>query len=108
MRALRSFGFALAVLLGGACSSNNIVRISNHGGPDDPNATDDGGTMLDDSGMLVSADGAPIGPTGPTTAVQVIVEPNGNNASELVAAINAATKSVHMVMYLLTSTDVQA
>jgi cardiolipin synthase len=44
--------------------------------------------------------------TPPTTAVQIIVEPNGNGGQEVVDAINAAKKSVHMTMYLLTSTDV--
>jgi cardiolipin synthase len=38
--------------------------------------------------------------------VQIIVEPNGKGGSEVVSAINAATKSVHMTMYMLSNTDV--
>ena len=43
---------------------------------------------------------------GGTSGVTIIVEPNGNKASELVAAINGATKSVHMTMYLLDDKNV--
>lgn len=110
MRALRSFGFALSVLVGGACSSNNVLHIVGHGdGTDDGGTTagDDGGTLTDDAGNPILPDGALI-PVGPTTGVKVLVEPNGNNASELVAAINAATISVHMTMYLFSSSDVEA
>lgn len=42
----------------------------------------------------------------PTHAVSIIVEPNGNKASEVVAAINAATQSVYMTMYELDMTAV--
>ena len=42
----------------------------------------------------------------PTNAVSIIVEPNGNKASELVAAINGATKSVYMTMYEIDDSDV--
>ena len=37
----------------------------------------------------------------PTGDIQIIVEPNGNKASELVAAINGAQHSVYMTMYEL-------
>ncbi len=110
MRPLRSFGFAFAVLAGGACSSNNIVHVAGQGdGTDDggTSAGEDGGTLIDEAGLPIMADGAPI-PVAPTSGVKILVEPNGNNASELVAAINAATISVHMTMYLFSSTDVEA
>ncbi len=41
----------------------------------------------------------------PTTNVEVIVEP-GDNGDSLVAAINGATTSVHMTMYILTAQPV--
>jgi cardiolipin synthase A/B len=42
----------------------------------------------------------------PTSGISVIVEPNGMNGQELVAAIENATTSVHMTMYILSDTDV--
>jgi phosphatidylserine/phosphatidylglycerophosphate/cardiolipin synthase-like enzyme len=38
--------------------------------------------------------------------VSILVYPNGNNASELIAAINGATKSVYMTMYEIDDTKV--
>ncbi len=38
--------------------------------------------------------------------MQILVEPNGNNGSELVNAILGAKSSIHMTMYLLTWSDV--
>ena len=38
--------------------------------------------------------------------LKILVEPNGNRASELVSAINAATKSVHVTIYLLDDKNV--
>jgi cardiolipin synthase len=105
------FGALAAVTclaVGGACSSNNIVRITG-GGHDDGGAADDGGLLADgaagDGGSR--RDGAVVGPIPLTANVKIIAEPNGNDASELVAAINAATKSVHVIMYLFTSTAVE-
>jgi cardiolipin synthase len=70
---------------------------------------DDGGTHLLPDGGQAPFDAGPRpvdgGPPG-TTGVTIIVEPNGNNASELVAAIHAAKTSVHMTMYLLTSSQI--
>src|SRR5512140_4046090 len=43
---------------------------------------------------------------GPSHAVTVIVEPNGNHASELVSAINAAQHSVYVTMYQMDYTSV--
>src|SRR6185312_7974305 len=42
----------------------------------------------------------------PTNKVSIIVEPNGNKGSELVAAINAAQQSVYMTMYQIDSSSV--
>lgn len=91
----------------GACSSNNIVRITGSG-HDDGGVGDDGGLTdgaAGDGGF--GKDGAILGPIPLTANVKIIAEPNGNDASELVAAINAATKSVHVIMYLFTSTAVE-
>jgi phosphatidylserine/phosphatidylglycerophosphate/cardiolipin synthase-like enzyme len=41
-----------------------------------------------------------------TEAVSIIVEPNGNKASEVLAAINGAKKSIHMTMYLLDQSNI--
>ena len=93
--------------VGGACSSNNIVRVTG-GGHDDGGAGDDGGLGDGGAGDGGSGkDGAVVGPIPLTANVKIIAEPNGNNASELVAAINAATKSVHVIMYLFSSTAVE-
>jgi cardiolipin synthase len=43
-----------------------------------------------------------------SNAIQILIEPNGNRAGELVAAINAAQSSVHMTMYLLDSATIIA
>jgi phosphatidylserine/phosphatidylglycerophosphate/cardiolipin synthase-like enzyme len=40
----------------------------------------------------------------PTSQVSIIVEPNGNKASELTSAIDAATQSVYMTMYEIDAT----
>jgi len=80
------------------------------GSGDDSQPTDDGGTGAD---ATTPDDGAAPGPDGSTTpdgggssGIQIIVEPNGNDGQDVVDAINAAKKSVHMTMYLLTSSDV--
>ncbi len=103
---MRFLGFFLAVLLC-ACSAGP-------GYGDDAQPQDDGGTLDDatqGNDATQSNDGSQ--QTDSSTSniltspnVQIIVEPNGNGGSEVVNAINAATKSVHMTMYLLSSTDV--
>jgi phosphatidylserine/phosphatidylglycerophosphate/cardiolipin synthase-like enzyme len=50
------------------------------------------------SGGSGSGSGSNITPTGD---ISIIVEPNGNKGSELVAAMNAATTSLYMTMYEL-------
>jgi cardiolipin synthase A/B len=42
----------------------------------------------------------------PTSGISVIIEPNGNNGQELVDAIENATTSVHMTMYILSDSGV--
>jgi cardiolipin synthase A/B len=72
-----------------ACRGTGGTHGSNDGG--DP--LDDGGTATDSGGF-------------PTTAnVQIIVEPSDNGAA-LLQAITGARTSVHMTMYLLTSSDI--
>lgn len=41
-----------------------------------------------------------------TRAIQILVEPDGRSGKQLVDAIGAAKKSVHVTMYMLTSSDV--
>jgi cardiolipin synthase len=59
-------------------------------------STDGGNTGGDGGGGSGTMHDAAMTPTGD---IQIIVEPNGNKASELVDAINAATQSVYMTMY---------
>ena len=40
-------------------------------------------------------------------AVRVIVEPNGNDGAEIVAAIKSAKRTVHLTMYIFTDDDVK-
>jgi phosphatidylserine/phosphatidylglycerophosphate/cardiolipin synthase-like enzyme len=46
--------------------------------------------------------------SAPTSQVSIIVEPNGNKASELTAAITGATQSVYVTMYELDSSPILA
>jgi phosphatidylserine/phosphatidylglycerophosphate/cardiolipin synthase-like enzyme len=62
----------------------------------------DGGTGTKDTGGGGTPDS---GPTG-TSSVTIIVEPNGKDNAELVAAINAAKTYVHMTMYEIDDTNV--
>jgi len=66
--------------------------------PDDGAEPDDASTPPD----AAPGDGG----ISTTSNVQIIVEPDGKDGQEVVDAIDAAKKSVHMTMYLLTSTDV--
>jgi phosphatidylserine/phosphatidylglycerophosphate/cardiolipin synthase-like enzyme len=63
-----------------------------------------GGSGAIDAPMPPMTDATPM----PSHAVSIIVEPNGNKASELTAAINAATQSVYMTMYEVDSSPVLA
>jgi cardiolipin synthase A/B len=61
---------------------------------------DGGGSGSGSGGSGGSGSGSGSGVT-PTGDISIIVEPNGNKASELVAAMNAATTSLYMTMYEL-------
>ena len=80
----------------GGDEDGSAPLLSDGGKP--PTGTD-GSVPKTDSGG-----GAP--PLAGATNVQIITEPNGNDDSELVAAIKAAKKSVHMTMYLLDESSV--
>jgi phosphatidylserine/phosphatidylglycerophosphate/cardiolipin synthase-like enzyme len=83
---------ALATVLFVGCGSPN--GDATDGGTDGaPHG--DGGTNADASTIL------PV-----TQSVQIIVEPNGNHASELVTAINGATTSVYMTMYQIDNSSI--
>lgn len=92
-----------------ACGSSGSSSETSDGGGsgnggDSGTGDDDGGSTTDDGGTTPTGDSG--GPTTPSTDVSIIVEPNGNDASELVAAIKAATKSVYLVVYQLDNHDV--
>lgn len=105
---MRRLLFATLTSLAVACSSDPQA-IDNSQLPQD----DGGGTTGPDGSMVTgdggpeSYDSAPIPPQPPmaTTSVQIIVEPSDNGAA-IEAAISGATKSIHMTMYLLSSTNV--
>jgi cardiolipin synthase A/B len=65
-----------------------------------------GGTTGGSGGTAGNGTGGSGGSGGSPSGIRIIVEPNGNKGSELVNAILAAHSSVHMTMYLLSSTDV--
>jgi phosphatidylserine/phosphatidylglycerophosphate/cardiolipin synthase-like enzyme len=104
LRLLATLGSVVAI----ACTHH----VANNGDDDgDDDITDDGGDTTD--GTTPTDDGGTTDATQPTdgaiqtsNAITIIVEPNGNDGSEIVNAIKAAKTSVHMTMYLLTSTDV--
>lgn len=101
--------FLLAVVLasaiGAGCSSSSSASLDDDAGG--PGEGDSGTTPGDEGGGGTgSTDGGTGGPSdagtiAPSSAVSIIVEPNGNHASELVAAVQAATKSVYVTLYQL-------
>ncbi|MEO8801513.1 MAG: phospholipase D-like domain-containing protein, partial [Polyangiaceae bacterium] len=94
----------LATAVGAGCSSSSSSASFDEdaggaGGGDDSGTTpDDGGAGGTDAGSGGSSDAGTI---TPSNAVSIIVEPNGKHASELVAAVQAGTKSVYVTMYML-------
>lgn len=84
----------LCLALLAACGSHSGTTTDAPGG-----SGGDGGAI--DAPGSMAIDAAP-----PTHAVSIIVEPNGQGGSELVAAINAARTSVYMTMYEIDSTKV--
>jgi phosphatidylserine/phosphatidylglycerophosphate/cardiolipin synthase-like enzyme len=84
---MRSVALVLATVIGcGPTAGTDPDAAVGDGGGHHDAATDGGGTLSSD--------------------VTVIVEPNGNNSSELIAAINGAHQSVYMTMYMLGSSAV--
>ncbi len=102
---MRSLALSLALFALGCSAAPGIgddTLPQDDGGP-----TDDATQASDATQSTDAAQAADSGTTTQTsTNVKIIVEPNGNGGSEVVTAINGATKSVHMTMYLLSSTDV--
>ena len=100
--------FVLGAIIVGGCSSPSDATSSPGSGDGS-----DGGDVTDDSGQSGStSDGSSSagdsgGGTLPTsTNVHIIVEPNGNHASELVDAISAAKTSIYMTMYQIDNTSI--
>jgi len=92
-----------------ACSSSSASSFdaADSGGSSTDDGSD-GGSATGDGGTSTGGDGGG-GDSGITTAstnVSIIVEPNGNHASELIDAIKAAKTSVYMTMYQLDNTGV--
>ena len=83
-------------LLVAACGGTS----NNHSGDGGGGGGDGGGGGGDGGGTNVDAN------LSGTSAITIIVEPNGNKASELVSAINAATTSVYMTMYEIDNDDI--
>ena len=93
----------LGALVAPACAGASTVG----GAVDDPAAGEEGGASNADAqsttegGVPVGSDGGPVA-SGPDT-ISIIVEPS-DKAGALLAAIQGATTSVHMTMYLLDDT----
>lgn len=98
--------FAVLSLLLAACAVNpgtgDDTQPQDDAGDQDASTDDssqpqgDGQTTQNDSGTT----------TQESTNVSIIVEPDGKSGAQVVSAITAATKSVHMTMYMLSNTDV--
>jgi phosphatidylserine/phosphatidylglycerophosphate/cardiolipin synthase-like enzyme len=103
---------------GGGSSTHGGGFTSTSDGGGGTDSTDDGGssTMTDGGGMQGtgsdggSSSGTDAGSGGggivPSTAVTIHVEPTGDHGKLLTDAINGATKSIHMTMYLVTLSTV--
>jgi phosphatidylserine/phosphatidylglycerophosphate/cardiolipin synthase-like enzyme len=64
----------------------------------------DGGGGNHDGGLQDTTPQVDAGPIMPSSAVTIIVEPNGNRGSEVVNAVKAAQHTVYMTMYQLDNT----
>jgi phosphatidylserine/phosphatidylglycerophosphate/cardiolipin synthase-like enzyme len=85
------------LLVLGACAqpaSNTVTDAKGSGGDGGHTFKDAPGTGTDGSVVMGTSD------------VSIIVEPNGNHASELISAINAAHSSVYMTMYQIDNTSI--
>jgi phosphatidylserine/phosphatidylglycerophosphate/cardiolipin synthase-like enzyme len=99
----------LTLIIAAACSgstadSSSSSRDGGTGGDNGDGGGGDDGGSTDDSGTTTGGDSGGI---TPSTGVSIIVEPNGNDASELVNAIKGATKSVYMVMYQIDDSAIE-
>lgn len=74
--------------------------------PDSAPGTIDARTAGDSRPGAIDARGAADAAPPPSSGITVIVEPNGNAASEVIASIDAATSSVYMTMYQIDDTRV--
>ncbi len=104
-------GSAGANVGGSAGTSDGGSGGTSDGGSGGTNVGGSGGSAAGGTGGQAQGGSGGSGgsvPPGPpeTTNVRIIVEP-GDNASGLLAAINGATQSIHMTMYLMTSSDIQ-
>lgn len=102
---MRALVLLLSGLLGCSAAGGTTVDapVDSLPGDDAAAPADDGAAAPDDAGATPPPGAAP---PKPTRAVQIIVEPDGQSGKQLVSAITAAKKSVHMTMYMLTSSDV--
>ncbi len=85
-----------------------VVTVPGGAGGGGGSTVGGGGGTVGGGGGTVGGGGGTVGGGGgaaTTTNVTIIVEPS-DNASALIAAIRAATRSVHMTMYILTNTSV--
>ncbi|MEO6774778.1 MAG: phospholipase D-like domain-containing protein [Kofleriaceae bacterium] len=80
----------LAILCLAACGSSHGTSGDGGGGDD----TVDAPTMTSDANVHG------------TTAISIIVEPDGNSAMQLVSAINAATTSINVTMYEMSNNSI--
>jgi len=80
----------VALLLAAACASPHVTTDASGGG-------DDAG---DAPGMTADAN------VHGTTAISIIVEPDGMGAAQLVAAINAAHTAIDVTMYTMSNTSI--
>jgi phosphatidylserine/phosphatidylglycerophosphate/cardiolipin synthase-like enzyme len=96
---------AALLLLLSACAVNPGAGDDTQPGDDagDQDASTDDVTQPQDDGQVQQYEA---GTTPQSTNVSIIVEPDGKSGAEVVSAINAATKSVHMTMYMLSNSDV--
>jgi phosphatidylserine/phosphatidylglycerophosphate/cardiolipin synthase-like enzyme len=104
----KRFVACLTLMIAAACGSSAASTDTPDGGSpgngsDGGGGGDDGSTSNDDGGTTPPGDSGTI---MPSTGVSIIVEPNGNDASELIDAIKAATTSVYMVMYQIDDTKI--
>ena len=92
----------LGALVAAACSgATSAGGVGGDPPGDDGGTSNDGSEPTTDGGDPIRSDGGPVA-SGPDT-ISIIVEPS-DKAGALLAAVQAATTSVHMTMYLLDDT----